>query len=303
MLSRFKNAVSFGKKSKNNQATINNQATTSNKKPITNNNRFNKTHKRGKFLNRFTRRARMVGVVAVLTGEPISIGVVAISLVIIKIMKLSNNNSKLGRLMKDLTIIIIYINTNYVKDYVEKSSETNGFIIKIKTHLDNLFSLLNLIEIEINKEKKKYIMTKSKSFTVNPKEKILEIITEVSLLNSLLIIDLKTSIDKIKSSNNSNIRKNNSNKNVKNQTPIQGLVEIIEAAPLNVQKTALETIKTSEEFIDKTNGEVEPIEGIVNPANSVTNSPIVEGILNKIKNESPSPILNNGSLPKTNQTK
>jgi hypothetical protein len=136
---------------------------------------------------------------------------------------------------------------------------------------------------EINKEQKeqkKYIMKKSKSFIFNPKEKILEIITEVSLLNSLLIIDLKTSIHKMKSSNNLNIRKNNSNKNLKNQTPIQGLVEIIKAAPPNVQETAVDKI---EAFIDKSNGKVEPIESIGNPSNPVINSQKVEEILNKIE--------------------
>jgi len=286
MISHFKNAFSFGKKTKNNQVTRNNQVTTSsrisNKKSITNHNRFNTTHKRGKFLNGVTKTVGIAAAPAVLFGGPIGVGVVAISLVIIKIMKLSNNNSKLGRLMNDLSVIIMYINTNYV----EKSSKSNELIIEIKTHLDNLFSLLNIIEIEINKEqkeKKKYIMKKSKSFIFNPKEKILEIITEVSLLNSLLIIDLKTSIHKMKSSNNLNTIKNNSNKNLKNQPPIQGLFGIIKDAPLNVQETAVKIIeKTSQNIINTSNGKVEP-NGKVDPVIN-TNNPIVDKILKKIDN-------------------
>jgi len=171
-------------------------------------------YKKGHNLKDFQRINISSSIAPAIASGGITLIITGLAFIAIELVKLKTNNSKLSILLNELAnIISFFASQNYEKN------------ILIKKHLAILY--------EYMAEFRHTLMFTS----LSPKEDILNITTQLTLLNSFLIMDMKMK------NRNKNFVPNKPLSNVSRKETVVELEKIINKMPIEIQKEAVKLLQ------------------------------------------------------------
>lgn len=137
------------------------------------------------YLKHQKRFTLLSGIGLTIIAPPLGIAMTGISLMLIEFSKITLNNVLLKLLIKEVIDVIIFVCEHYpIFENYKQSNETkhhSNEIESIRLHIVNLFNLLTRLRHKLFLR------------TWTPKEEMTNIISQLTLLNTHLIINLKTS--------------------------------------------------------------------------------------------------------------